>query len=196
MSAPERNPASDRDRLAAAVRELLAAAGEDPSRAGLADTPSRVAEAYAELLSGSQVDPAAVLEALPGESSDGLVLVKDIRLASLCEHHLLPFVGTAAVAYLPGDDGRICGISKLTRLIDVLGKRLQVQERLVSQAADAMEKALSPRAVLVYAEAEHLCMTMRGARAEGSRVVTTDVRGLWAGDAAARAEILAMIRGR
>lgn len=184
----------DFDRLAAAVRELLAAAGQDPDRPGLRDTPKRVAEAYAELLSGSAIDPAAILEALPDEQADGLVLVKDIRLASLCEHHLLPFVGTAAVAYLPGEDGRICGISKLTRLIDVLGKRLQVQERLVAQAADAMEKALSPRAVLVYAEAEHLCMTMRGARAEGSRVVTTDVRGAWAADAAARAEIMAMIR--
>lgn len=188
------NFASDPQRLAAAVRELLIAAGQDPGRPGLRDTPQRVAQAYTELLSGSAIEPAGILDALPDERADGLVLVKDIRLASLCEHHLLPFVGSAAVAYLPGEDGRICGISKLTRLIDVLGKRLQVQERLVSQAADAMEKALSPRAVLVYAEAEHMCMTMRGARAEGSRVVTTDVRGAWAADAAARAEIMAMIR--
>lgn len=176
------------------VADLLRAFGEDPSRPGLADTPDRVAAAYAELLSGRDVDPAAVLEALPGEHGTGLILARDIRLASLCEHHLLPFVGTAAVAYLPGEDGRICGISKLTRLIDVLGKRLQVQERLVAQAADAIEKALGARAVLVYAEAEHLCMTMRGARAEGSRIVTTEVRGLWAADAAARTEILSLIR--
>lgn len=181
------------DRVEPLIRDLLAALGES-SRAGLEQTPARVAEAYTELLSGRDIDPASVLEALPDEKSDGLILVKNIRLASLCEHHLLPFIGTAAIAYLPGPDGRICGISKLTRLIDVLGKRLQVQERLVAQAADAMEKALAPAGVLVYAEAEHLCMTMRGARAEGSRVITTEVRGLFATDPAEKAAVLSMIR--
>ncbi|MHB8513072.1 MAG: GTP cyclohydrolase I FolE [Actinomycetota bacterium] len=176
-----------------AVRELLRALGEG-DREGLRETPDRVATAYAELLSGRDVEPSSVLEALPAERHDGLILVKDIRLASLCEHHLLPFIGTAAIAYLPGDEGEICGISKLTRLIDVLGKRLQVQERLVEQAADALEKALQPAAIFVYAEAEHLCMTMRGARAEGSKVITTAVRGVWLTDAAARAEIMNLIR--
>ncbi len=176
------------------MRAFLAAVGEDPERTGLEQTPARVAAAYEELLSGRSIDPASVLEPLPGERSDALIVARDIRLASLCEHHLLPFVGTAAVAYLPGEDGRICGISKLTRLIEVLSRRLQVQERLVAQAADALEKALSPRGVFIYAEAEHLCMTMRGARAEGSTIVTTEARGVWAGDTAARMELLSLIR--
>lgn len=183
----------DRRPVAEGVRRLLEALGEDPSRAGLADTPQRVAIAYEELLSGRDVDPLTVVEPLPDERSDGLVVVKDIRLLSICEHHLLPFSGTAAVAYLPGEDGRICGISKLARLIDVLARRLQVQERLVAQAADAIEKVLAPRGVLVHAEAEHFCMTMRGARAEGTTVVTTEARGALS-DPASRAEILAMIR--
>lgn len=183
----------DPEAARASVDALLRALGCDPEREGLRETPARVAQAYQELLSGELIDEAALLEPLAGEESHGLVVVTNIRLTSVCEHHLLPFIGTAAIAYVPGDDGRICGISKLTRLIDVLGKRLQVQERLVVQAADAMEKALSPSGVLVWAQAEHLCMTMRGARAEGSKVTTIQTRGVLRTDANARAEVMAMI---
>jgi GTP cyclohydrolase I len=181
--------------IARAVHDLLTALGEDPTRTGLQLTPQRVADAYAELLSGSDVDPASVLEALPGERGDGLILVRDIPLYGLCEHHLLPFVGKAAVGYLPGSDGRICGLSKLARLIEVLSRRLTVQERLVAEAADALDKALTPRGVFVLAEAEHLCMTMRGAQAPGSITVTTEVRGAFREDAALRAEALALAHG-
>jgi GTP cyclohydrolase I len=185
----------DRAGIERAVRLVLEAVGEHPGREGLRETPRRVAEAYAELLSGSSIDPTSVLEALPGERGSGLIMVRDIRVASICEHHLLPFLGTAAVAYLPGDDGRICGISRLGRLIDVLSRRLQVQERLVAHAADALEAALAPRGVFVMVEAEHLCMTMRGARKEGSSVVTTEARGAFRDDPEARAELIALARG-
>jgi len=181
-------------RIEAAVREILDALGENASRTGLRDTPRRVAEAYAEIFSGIAVDPASVLQPLPGEHGEGLIMVRDIPLVGVCEHHLLPFVGKAAVGYLPGADGRICGLSKLARLIDVLSKRLQVQERLVSEAADALEKALAPRGVFVLAEAEHLCMTMRGAQKPGSITVTTEVRGAFRDDPALRTEALALAR--
>ncbi|HVL32015.1 MAG TPA: GTP cyclohydrolase I FolE, partial [Actinomycetota bacterium] len=135
--------------VARAVEQLLVAIGEDPERTGLRKTPERVAASYAELFAGYGIDPVSILEPLPGERGKGLIMVRDIPLASVCEHHLLPFTGTAAVAYLPGEDGHIAGLSKLARLIDVLGKRLQVQERLVREAADAVERALAPRGVFV-----------------------------------------------
>lgn len=185
----------DRDKVARAVLELLEAIGEDPERQGLQETPRRVAESYAELFSGYAEDPASVLEPLPGERGEGLIMVRAIDVVSFCEHHLLPFAGTAAVAYVPGDDGRITGLSKLARVVDVLARRLQVQERLVREVADAMEQALAPRGVYVLVEAEHLCMTVRGARKPGSVTVTTEARGVFADDPAARSELLALARG-
>ncbi len=185
----------DAARIARAVRELLVALGEDPDRPGLIDTPRRVAESYAELFSGTAADPAEVLEPLPDERGEGLIMMRDIPLTSFCEHHLLPFTGTAAVAYLPGEEGRITGLSKLARVTDVLARRLQVQERLVREIADALERALQPRAVFVLIEAEHLCQTRRGARTPGAITVTTEVRGDWADDPAARTELLALARG-
>ncbi|HEX9711741.1 MAG TPA: GTP cyclohydrolase I FolE [Actinomycetota bacterium] len=185
----------DAARIRAAVRELLEAIGEDPERTGLIETPRRVAEAYEEIFGGYAVDPVEVLEPLPGERGDGLIMVRDIDVISFCEHHLLPFIGTAAVAYLPGAEGRITGLSKLARLIEVLSRRLQVQERLVREAGEALERALAPRGSFVVIEAEHLCMSVRGAHKPGSVTVTTDARGVFADDAAARAELLALARG-
>lgn len=185
----------DRERIERAVAMILEAIGEDPSRTGLRETPRRVAEAYADLFSGVGVDPASVLEPLPGERGEGLIMVREIPLRGICEHHLLPFLGTAAVAYLPGEDGRICGLSKLARVVDVASRRPQVQERLVVDVADALERALSPRGVFVIAEAEHLCMTMRGAQRPGSVTVTTEFRGAFRGDTAMRAEVIALARG-
>jgi GTP cyclohydrolase IA len=185
--------AVDRGRVEAAVRELLVAIGDDPSREGVLETPRRVAEAYADLFAGMSIDPVSVLEALPDERGNGLILVRDIQVYSVCEHHLLPFFGSAAVGYVPGPDGRITGLSKLARVVEVLARRPQVQERLVREVADAMEAALEPAGVAVIVEAEHLCMTMRGVRKPGSSVVTTEFRGVFADDAAARAEVLKLI---
>jgi len=185
----------DTGAIARAVGDILRAIGEDPTRTGLVDTPRRVAESYGELFGGYAVDPVSVLEALPGERGEGLIMVRDIALTSICEHHLLPFTGTAAVAYLPGADGRICGLSKLARLIEVLSRRLQVQERLVRETADALETALTPRGVFVLVEAEHLCMSARGAHVPGSTTVTTEARGVFAADPAARTELIALARG-
>lgn len=184
----------DRERIEALTSELLRALGEDPSRTGLKDTPARVAEAYAELFSGYDVDPVKILEPLPGERATSLIFVKGVEVVSFCEHHLLPFIGTATVGYLPGADGTICGLSKLSRLIEVLSRRLQVQERLVAQAADAIEEALAPRGVFVRVEAEHLCMTLRGARKPGARMVTIETRGVF-NDPAERAQILHLVSG-
>jgi GTP cyclohydrolase I len=179
-----------------AVRLILEGIGEDPARPGLVDTPKRVAESYRELFGGYAADPAAILDPLPNETGEGLIMVRDIEITSMCEHHLLPFTGRAAVAYLPGEDGRITGLSKLARVVEVLSRRLQVQERLVREVADAMEAALAPRGVYVLVEAEHLCMAVRGAQKPGSVTVTTEVRGVFAGDAAARTELLALARVR
>lgn len=192
---PDRATSSvDRPRVEAAVRELLAAIGDDPEREGVVETPRRVAEAYADLFAGLSIDPVSVLEPLPDERGTGLILVRDIQFASICEHHLLPFVGRAAVGYVPGADGRITGLSKLARVVEVLARRPQVQERLVRQVADALEAALAPSGVAVVVEAEHMCVTMRGVRKPGSTVVTTEFRGLFAGDAAARTEVLTLAR--
>ena len=158
----------DQARAQAAVRELLLAVGEDPDREGLKDTPARVARSYAEIFAGLHIDPDDVLETAFDEDHDELVLVKDIPLYSTCEHHLVTWHGTAAVGYIPGDDGRITGLSKLARVVDLYAKRPQVQERLTSQVADAVMRRLEPRGVIVVVEAEHLCMAMRGIRKLGS----------------------------
>ena len=192
---PDRATSSvDRPRVEAAVRELLAAIGDDPTREGVLETPRRVAEAYADLFAGLSIDAVAVVEPLPDERGTGLILVRDIQFASICEHHLLPFTGRAAVGYVPGADGRITGLSKLARVVEVLARRPQVQERLVRHVADALEAALAPSAVAVVIEAEHMCMTIRGVRKPGSTVTTTEFRGSFLEDASARAEFLTLAR--
>jgi GTP cyclohydrolase I len=187
--------AVDVERVEAAVSELLTAIGEDPERDGLVNTPMRVAAMYEELFSGLHDDPARHLEVTFAAEHDEMVMVRDIPFASLCEHHLIPFLGRAAVAYIPAEDGRITGLSKLARLVDGYARRLQVQERMTTQIADAMEKVLAPRGVLVVIEAEHLCMSMRGVKKPGTLTVTSSVRGLFRSDVATRAEAMGFIRG-
>jgi len=182
----------DAERVAAAVRELLIAIGEEPDREGLRDTPARVARAYAEILAGMWESPADVLGATYDLGHAEMVLVKDIELWSMCEHHLVPFTGVAHIGYIPGESGRITGLSKLVRLVDVYARRLQVQERLTTQVADSLVELLEPRGAIVVVEAEHLCMTMRGVRKAGSRTVTSAVRGQLR-DAATRAEAMSLI---
>jgi GTP cyclohydrolase I len=191
---PVELPPIDLERAQAAVRELLIAVGEDPDRDGLRDTPARMARSYGELLAGMRQRPEDVLSTTFDIGHDELVLVKDIGVWSLCEHHLLPFIGVAHVGYVPSEDGRITGLSKLARLVEVYARRPQVQERLTAQVADALNRVLHPRGVIVVVEAEHLCMSMRGVRAAGSRTVTSAMRGQLR-DAATRAEALALIRG-
>jgi GTP cyclohydrolase I len=176
-----------------AVRALLDAIGEDPDRPGIASTPRRVAEMYEELLSGTHDDPRRHLEVIFAADHDEMVLVRDIPFASLCEHHLLPFIGKAHVAYIPSIDGTVTGLSKLARLVDGYAHRLQLQERLTTQIVDALEDRLHPRGSLVVLEAEHLCMTIRGVRKPGALTVTSAVRGLFRNDASARAEALAFV---
>jgi GTP cyclohydrolase I len=182
----------DHVRAAAAVRELLIAVGEDPDRPGLRDTPARVARAYAETFAGLGQDPGDVLSTTFDEDHDELVLVKDIPMYSTCEHHLVPFHGVAHIGYIPGVDGRVTGLSKLARLVEVYARRPQVQERMTSQIADALEHGLKPRGVLVVIEAEHLCMAMRGVRKPGSRTMTSAVRGILRDNAATRSEALSL----
>jgi GTP cyclohydrolase I len=186
----------DQPRAAAAVRELLLAIGEDPDRDGLRDTPARVARAYAEIFGGMFVDPDEVLETTFDAHHSELVLVKDIPLYSTCEHHLVPWHGTAAVGYIPGESGRITGLSKLARVVDMYARRPQVQERLTSQVADAVMSRLEPRGVIVVVEAEHLCMAMRGVRKPGSRTVTSAVRGIFQSDPRTRSEAMSLVLGR
>jgi GTP cyclohydrolase I len=186
-------PAFDGARVEAAVREILYAIGEDPDRDGLVRTPARVAAMYAEIFGGLHDDPSTHLTVTFEADHDEMVMVRDIPLYSACEHHLVPFAGKAHVAYIPGDDGRITGLSKLARLVDGFAKRPQVQERLTSQVADAMMHALEPRGVLVVIEAEHLCMSMRGVRKPGSITVTSAVRGSFKENPATRAEAMSMI---
>jgi GTP cyclohydrolase IA len=188
--------AVDVDRVRAAVSELLIAIGEDPERDGLVNTPVRVAAMYEELFSGIHDDPARHLEVTFAAEHDEMVMVRDIPFASLCEHHLIPFLGRAHVAYIPADDGRITGLSKLARLVDGYARRLQVQERMTSQIADAIASVLSPRGVLVVIEAEHLCISMRGVKKPGTMTITSSVRGLFRSDVATRAEAMQFIRGR
>ncbi len=182
-------------RAAAAVRELLLAVGEDPDRDGLRDTPARVARSYAEIFGGLFTDPSDVLQTTFDESHDELILVKDIPLYSVCEHHLLPWHGKAAVGYIPGRDGRITGLSKLARVVDLYARRPQVQERLTKQVATAIDERLQPRGVIVVVDAEHMCMAMRGIRKPGSRTVTSAVRGILRSDPRTRAEALSLILG-
>lgn len=186
----------DLQRAEAAVRELLLAIGEDPERDGLRDTPARVARAYAEVFAGLSVDPDEVLQTTFDEDHDELIVVKDIALYSTCEHHLVPWHGTAAIGYVPGEDGRITGLSKLARLVDLYARRPQVQERLTSQVADALVRKLQPRGVIVVLQAEHLCMAMRGVRKPGSVTVTSAVRGIFKSDPRTRAEALSLILGK
>jgi GTP cyclohydrolase I len=183
----------DHDRVAAAVREILIGIGEDPDRGGLQDTPQRVARAYAEMFAGLRQDPDEVLATRFDLAFDEMVLVKDIEVWSCCEHHLVPFTGVAHIGYIPARDGTITGLSKLARLVDLYAKRPQVQERLTTQIADALERILRPRGVIVVLECEHLCMTMRGVRKPGSRTVTSAVRGQLR-NAATRAEAMTLIR--
>ena len=185
----------DLDAAARAVRDLLIAVGEDPDREGLVNTPDRVARMFAETLSGSQLCADDVLTTTFDIGHDELVLVKDIELVSTCEHHMVPFHGVAHVGYIPGVDGRITGLSKLARVVDVFARRLQVQERLTTQVADALVRLLDPRGVIVVIEAEHLCMSMRGVRKAGSRTTTSAVRGALR-NPATRAEAMSLILGR
>jgi GTP cyclohydrolase I len=185
----------DAPRAEAAVRELLLAAGEDPDRPGLRDTPARVTRAYAEIFAGLWQDPAEILSTTFDEDHDELVLVKDIALYSTCEHHLVPFHGVAHIAYIPGVDGRVTGLSKLARLVEVYARRPQVQERMTSQIADALCEVLTPRGVLVVIEAEHLCMAMRGIRKPGATTVTSAVRGIFRDNQATRSEAMSLVHG-
>lgn len=186
----------DQARAEAAVRELLLAVGEDPDRQGLLDTPARVARAYQEMFAGLYTDPDTVLETTFDEEHEELVIVKEIPLYSTCEHHLVSFHGVAHVGYIPGYDGRITGLSKLARVVDLYAKRPQVQERLTAQVADALMRKLNPRGVIVVVEAEHLCMAMRGVRKPGAITTTSAVRGQFKTDSTSRAEALELIRRR
>jgi len=180
----------DQARAEAAVRELLHAVGEDPERCGLRDTPARVARAYREMFAGLYTDPDDVLDTTFDEQHDELVMVKEIPMYSMCEHHLVSFHGVANVGYIPGADGRVTGLSKIARVVDLYARRPQVQERLTGQIADAMMNRLQPRGVIVVVEAEHMCMSMRGIRKPGAITTTSAVRGQFKTDTAARAEAL------
>ena len=191
--APEDVPAFDQGRAEAAVRELLYAIGEDPEREGLHETPARVARAYAELTQGLRQSPRDVLTTTFDLGHEEMVLVRDIELWSMCEHHLVPFTGVAHVGYIPAETGKITGLSKLARLVDVYAKRPQVQERLTTQVADSLMEILEARGVIVVIEAEHLCMTMRGVKKAGARTITSAVRGMFLTQQATRAEAMALI---
>jgi GTP cyclohydrolase I len=184
----------DQERVAKAIREILEAIGEDPDRDGLIDTPDRVARMYAEVLSGIDEHPS--IELTFEANHDEMVMVHDIPVYSLCEHHMVPFVGRAHVAYIPSEDGRITGLSKLPRLVQGFARRLQVQERLTAQIADELERSLEPRGVFVVVEAEHLCMSMRGVRTPGTTTTTSAMRGQFRDSVATRNEAMQLIRGR
>ncbi len=190
----ERRHSPDLSRIELGVREILAGLGEDPDREGLVETPSRVARAYAELVAGSWDDAGEHLSRVFGQEhvGDDLVMLRAIRFASLCEHHLLPFTGVAHVAYLPSH-GRVTGLSKLARVVDVYARRLQMQERLTGQVADALVEHLDPRGVAVVVEAEHTCLRLRGARKEEAQMVSTAFRGAMEHDRALRAEVLSLM---
>jgi len=183
----------DEDAVRRATRDLLVAIGEDPDRDGLRDTPERVARAYREIFSGLWQEPEDVLTTTFDLGHDEMVLVKDIEVTSLCEHHLLPFHGVAHIGYVPGPDGRITGLSKLARLVEAFARRPQVQERLTAQIADLLVERLSPRGAIVVLECEHMCMAMRGVQKGGSRTVTSAVRGMLRDDAKSRAEAMSLI---
>lgn len=186
----------DRDKIIEGVRLILEGVGEDPSREGLIDTPRRVADMYEEIFAGLAGDPAEHFCVTFSEDHQEMVLVRDIPLYSVCEHHLVPFMGRAHVAYIPGKHGRICGLSKLARVVDVFAKRPQVQERMTSQIADTIMEHLDPAGVIVVIEAEHLCMSMRGVQKPGAITTTSAVRGIFRTKAATRAEAMSLIKGR
>ena len=184
----------DKKRIEKAVREILYAVGEDVKRADIKDTPSRVADMYEEILSGVNTDPEKELEVVFEKEHDEIILLKGIPLYSICEHHLLPFVGKAHVAYIPSNN-RVTGLSKIARVVDAYAKRLQVQERLTTDIASVIMKKLRPKGVLVVIEAEHLCMSMRGVKKPGVMTITSAVRGIFRKNEKTRAEALALIRG-
>lgn len=184
----------DKPRIEAAVRELLYAIGEDPDREGLIETPNRVARMYEEIYAGLEEDPKKHLKIFNEDNNDEMVIVRDIPLYSICEHHLIPFIGKAHIAYIPGN-GKVIGLSKLARIVNCFAKRPQLQERLTSQVADFLYENLDPQGVAVVVEAEHLCMTMRGARASGSQTRTSAMRGIMRSDARTRAEALSLLSG-
>lgn len=186
------NPSSE---TVEAVRALLTSLGADLSREGLCETPERVARMLAELTSGETENPADLLTPMFSEEHDEMIIVRDIPFYSLCEHHLVPFVGQAHVGYIPNKLGQVTGLSKLARVVDVVSRRLQMQERLTTQVADAIEKGLDPRGVIVVVEAEHLCMSMRGVQKPGHTTVTSAVRGIFRENAATRSEAMSIIRG-
>jgi GTP cyclohydrolase I len=183
----------DLARIEKAVREILIAVGEDPDRDGLRRTPTRVARSFAEMFAGLRVDPASVITTSFEANHEELILVRDIEVISLCEHHLLPFHGVAHIGYIPGEHGRITGLSKLARLVEVYARRPQVQERLTSQVADQLMERLDPRGVIAVLECEHMCIAMRGIQKAGSRTVTSAVRGIFTTDAKSRAEAMSLI---
>jgi GTP cyclohydrolase I len=184
----------DRDKIEQGVRQILEGIGEDPDRGGLRETPSRVARMYEEIFAGVDVDASQIVTVVEGADFDEMIMVRDIPLYSSCEHHLIPFIGKAHVAYIPNKSQQITGLSKIARVVDTLSKKPQVQERLTTEIAEAMERALSPRGVFVVIEAEHLCMTMRGVKKPGSVTVTSAVRGLFRTDARTRQEAMDHIR--
>jgi GTP cyclohydrolase I len=183
----------DLQKVEEGVRLILEGIGEDPGREGLKETPRRVAEMYQEVFAGLHEDPDAVVDAVFDVGHDEMIMVRDISFAAFCEHHLVPFTGKAHVAYVPNEDGRITGLSKLARLVDVLARRPQVQEKLTTQIADVLERTLKPRGVFVVLEAEHLCMSMRGVKKPGSQTVTSAVRGVFRTDPRTRAEAMGLI---
>jgi len=193
MSEPTNGPEVDIGRIEKAVREILEAIGEDPDRDGLQRTPERVARMYAEIFRGLAEDPAQHLSVTFEADHDEMVLVRDIPLYGICEHHLVPFAGRAHVAYIPGSDGRITGLSKIARLVEGYARRPQIQERLTTQIADALVEVLKPDGVLVMLEAEHFCMSMRGVKKPGALTLTSAVRGLFKTNAATRSEALSLI---
>lgn len=184
----------DKQRIEAAVLEIIKAIGEDPQREGLIETPHRVAEMYAEAFSGLHEDPKKHVKIFNEAENDEMVIVRDIPMYSMCEHHLLPFIGKAHIAYLPSK-GQVIGLSKLARIVSSFSKKPQLQERLTAQIADFLIQELNPRGVAVIIEAEHLCMTMRGARAAGAKTQTSALRGTMRSDARTRAEVMALLQG-
>jgi GTP cyclohydrolase I len=192
QTAPQREPTVDVPRLERAVREILLAVGEDPDREGLRKTPARVARSYAELMAGLHDDPQRHLRTVFNERYDEIVVLRDISFHSLCEHHLLPFMGVAHVAYLP--DGKVVGLSKLARLVEGFARRPQVQERLTTQIADALLEQLNPKGAACVIEATHTCMTIRGVQKPGATMVTSALRGLFKSNPSSRAEVLSLMR--
>lgn len=186
----------DRTKIEEGIRLVLEGIGENPQREGLVRTPERVAEMYEEIFVGIDEDPGQHLCVTFNEGHQEMVLVRDIPLYSVCEHHLVPFMGKAHVAYIPSDEGRICGLSKIARVVDVFARRLQVQERMTSQIADTIEEFLQPQGVIVVIEAEHLCMSMRGVKKAGAITTTSAIRGGFKSNPATRAEVMSLIKGQ